>query len=144
MKYRDTENLSDPDFRRLTGIGRDTFQRMAGILREADTLKKRRGGRKNSLSTDDMLLMTLEYHREYRTFFHMARDRGIGESTAWKNVAWVEDTLSGHPDFALPGRKSLTGDDPPCAVTVDVTEIPVERPKKNSVATTREKRNGTP
>ena len=77
MKYRDTTNLSNPDFRRLTGVGRDTFQRMAVILREADALKKRWGGRKNSLSTDDMLLMTLEYHREYRTFFHMAQALGI-------------------------------------------------------------------
>ena len=66
MKYGDTKTLSESDFRRMTGIGRDTFSHMVNILRTEDAVKKRRGGRKSKLSIEDMLLMTLEYHREYR------------------------------------------------------------------------------
>ena len=76
------------------------------------------------------MLMALGYQRKYRTFSHMVTDRETSESTAWKNVAWVEDTLSGYPDFALPGRKVLMEKDAPGEVIVDGTEIPVESPKK--------------
>jgi hypothetical protein len=31
----------------------------------------------------------------------------VSESTAFKIVRWVEDVLVRHPDFALPGKKTL-------------------------------------
>ena len=39
---------------------------MVQILKEAFVFKKKQGGRPNKLSIEDMLLMTLEYLREYR------------------------------------------------------------------------------
>ena len=58
-----------------------------------------------------MLLMALEYIREYRTYFHISQSYGVSESTAYKTVRWIEDTLIKHPDFALPGRKALLKSD---------------------------------
>ena len=57
--------------------------------------KKAKGGRKNKLSEENMLLMALEYLREYRTYFHISQSYGVSESTAYKTVKWVEDTTSG-------------------------------------------------
>lgn len=45
--------------------------------------------------------------------------------------------------FSLPGKKALLEDDSIEVVLVDVTECPVERPKKNSENTIPEKRKGT-
>ncbi|MDR2203000.1 MAG: hypothetical protein LBE76_01585 [Nitrososphaerota archaeon] len=46
--------------------------------------------------------------------------------------------------FTLPGKKELlTADNGIEVVLVDVTESPVERPKKSSATGTREKRNAT-
>lgn len=70
--------------------------------------KKAKGGRKNKLNEENMLLMVLEYLREYRTYFHISQSYGV---TAYKTVKWVEDTLIQHPDFALPGRKELLKSD---------------------------------
>lgn len=76
--------------------------------------------------------MVLEYLREYRTYFHISQSYGVSESTAYKTVKWVEDTLIQHPDFALPGRKELLRSDVEYEVLViDATETPVERPKKS-------------
>ena len=65
-------DLTDEKFRRLTGVKKATFLKMLAILKEAHTAKKARGGRPNKISVEDILLMTLEYLREYRTYFHIA------------------------------------------------------------------------
>lgn len=131
MKYEQVQNLPDESFRRLTGVKRQTFEKMVKILAEDDKNKKIKGGRKNKLSLENQLLMALEYIREYRTYFHISKSYGVSESTAYKTVRWVEDTLIKHPDFALPGRKALLKSDIEYEVVlVDASETPIERPKK--------------
>lgn len=131
MKYDQIQNLPGEQFRRLTGIKRKTFERMLEILKNDDEFKKVKGGRKNKLSVENQLLMALEYIREYRTYFHISKSYGVSESTAYKTVRWVEDTLIKHPDFALPGRKALLKSDMEYEVLlVDASETPIERPKK--------------
>src|SRR3990167_4327127 len=107
MKYNRIQSMNDEGFRRLTGVKHKTFNRMIEILKEADAQKKKYGGRKNKLSIEDQLLLSLEYLREYRTYFHISQSYGISESAAYKTSRWVGDTLIKHPDFALPGRKAL-------------------------------------
>lgn len=133
MKYETIFNLSDEHFRRLTGIKRNTFITMTEILEKELNLKKAMGGRPNKIAIPDMLLMTLEYLREYRTYFHIAPSYGVSESTAYKTIKWVEDTLIRCGKFSLPGRKELLKSDFPIEVIlVDASESPIQRPKKNS------------
>jgi hypothetical protein len=144
MKFNKISGLDEERFRRLTGIKRKTFEKMILILQEADKAKKIRGGRKNKLSIEDMLLMSLEYMREYRTYFHISQSYGVSESSAYKAVKWIEDTLIKHPDFALPGRKELLRSDIEYdVILIDATETPIERPKKNKRDITQEKRKST-
>ena len=132
MKFEMIKKLGDEKFRRLTGVKRTTFKKMSLILEQANKDKKTKGGRKNRLSIEDMLLMTLEYIREYRTYFHVSQSYGVSESTAYKTVKWIEDTLIKHPDFSLPGRKALLKSDIEYdVVLIDATETPIERPKKS-------------
>jgi len=86
MKYEQIRNLPDESFRRLTGVKRQTFEKMVQILVEGDKNKKIKGGRKNKLSLENQLLMALEYIREYRTYFHISKSYGVSESTAYKTV----------------------------------------------------------
>ncbi|RDD35556.1 putative transposase [Wolbachia endosymbiont of Cylisticus convexus] len=67
-KVEIVEELDDEKFRRLTGVKKVTFNKMVEILREG---KKAKGGRKNKLSEENMLLMVL---REYGTYFHKAME----------------------------------------------------------------------
>lgn len=144
MKYEQIQELDDEKFRRLTGVKRNTFEKMFNILREADQKKKSKGGRKNKLSMGNQLLMALEYIREYRTYFHCGQSYGISESSAYKAIRWIEDILIKHPDFALPGRKALVKSDMAYEVVlIDATETPIERPKKNKNTTTQGKRKNT-
>ena len=132
MKYEQIKKLEAEKFRRLTGVKRETFDKMVSILGDADIKKKARGGRKNKLSIADRLLMALEYIREYRTYFHVSQSYGVSESTAYDTIKWIEDTLIKHPDFALPGKKALLRSDIEYEVIlIDATETPIERPKKN-------------
>lgn len=145
MKFDKIAGWDDERFRRLTGVKRSTFEKMVLILQEADKAKKIRGGRKNKLSIENMLLMALEYIREYRTYFHISQSYGVSESSAYKAVRWVEDTLIKHPDFAWPGRKELLKSDVEYdVILIDATETPIERPKKNKKGITRGKRKSTP
>ncbi len=143
MKFDQIKELEDEKFRRLTGVKKGTFSKMVDILRQADGLKKSKGGRKNKLNLEEQLMMTLEYLREYRTYFHIGQNYGISESSAYKAVKWVEDTLVKHPNFALPGRKALMKSDMNYEVVlIDATESLIERPKKNKNSIIQERRKG--
>ncbi|KJV51753.1 DDE superendonuclease family protein [Orientia tsutsugamushi str. Gilliam] len=116
---------------------------MVDILRKADGLKKSKGGRKNKFNLEEQLLMALEYLREYRTYFHIGQNYGISESSAYKAVKWVEDTLVKHPNFTLPYRKALMKSDMNYEVVlIDATESPIERPQKNKNSIIQERRKG--
>src|SRR5438874_5314737 len=106
---------------------------MVEILQSGRLQQKAKGGKPNKLSLEDSLLMTLEYLREYRTYFHISQSYGISESACYRNVIWVEDTLVKDKTFALPGRKALTKSDASYEVIlIDATESPIERPKKKA------------
>jgi len=144
MKYDQIKLLDDEKFRRLTGVKRATFYKMTEILKNVDQQKKVRGGRKNKLSLENQLLMVLEYIREYRTYFHISQSYGVSESSAYKTVKWVEDTLIKHPDFSLPGRKALLKSDVEYEVVlIDATETPIERPKKDKSNSIQVRRKNT-
>ena len=133
MKFEIVKGLDEEKFRRLTGVKRTTFDKMVNILEQCIKNRETTKGRKKKLSIENMLLMTLEYIREYRTYFHISQSYSISESNAYKTVRWVEDTLIKHPDFALPGRKALLKSDMDYEVIlIDASETPIERPKKKS------------
>src|ERR1700675_586012 len=111
MKFEAVKDLDSEKFRRLTGVKRQTFDRMLSILEQDIKDRKTKKGRKKKLSLENILLMTLEYLREYRTYFHISQSYGVSESNTYKAIRWVEDTLIKHPDFALPGRKALLKSD---------------------------------
>jgi hypothetical protein len=50
-------------------------------------------GPKPKLCLEDMLLATLEYIREYRTYAHVAASYGVCESSIYRIIKWVENTL---------------------------------------------------
>lgn len=144
MRYADAFELDDESFRRLTRIKKSTFQKILEVLVEAHAKKKARGGRPNKLQVPEMLMMTMEYLREYRTYFHIAANYGLAESNAFETIRWVEDTLIKSGLFSLPGKKALVGARTEIEVVlVDATETPVQRPKKNSGGTTRARKSGT-
>lgn len=127
--------LSNTDFRRLTGVQKQTFEMMENLLKTAEKKQKALGGKPNKLSISDRLLMALEYLREYRTYFHLGQSYGISESACYRNCRWVEDTLIESKALHLPGKKALydktaSGE----TILIDVTESPVERPKKRGGA----------
>lgn len=145
MKYEILKGFKDEEFRRLTGVKRTTFEKMLTILQEAETKKKKLGGKPNALAITDRLLMSLEYIREYRTYFHIAACYGVSESACYRNIRWIEDTLIKYPDFALPGRKALVKSDMEYEVVLlDATESPIERPKKSSETTIQARRKDIP
>lgn len=126
-KFQNIKDLDNTKFRRLTGIKRETFQRMIEILIEAEKIYKAKGGRKNRLTIEDRLLMLLEYYREYRTFAHIGNSFGISESACQRNIRWIESVLIKHPDFKLPGKKLLIDNDfDDEEIIIDTTETSIE------------------
>lgn len=130
--FEHIKSLKPAEFRRLTGVKFETFNKMVEILDIAEQKLHQNRGRKAKLCLQDRLLMTLEYWREYRTIFSLAQSYQIAESSANKAIHWVEDVLSKAPEFKLMGKKSLQNSDMEFEVfVVDATETPIERPKKN-------------
>ena len=144
MKFERIKGGCEEEFRRLTGIKRGTFEVILRILREAENVLKSQGGKPNKLALEDRLLMTLEYLREYRTYFHISRSYGISESSCYRNIRWIENTIIKDKRFSLPGRKALLKNNSEYEIVlVDATESPIERPQKNKSSIIRGKRKDT-
>ena len=141
MKYETIERLKDSDFKRLTGVQHETFKQMLAVIEKG----LRDFGRPPKLSRAEQLLMTLTYWREYRTEFHIAQSYGVSEATVCRTIRKVEDALVRSKKFRLPGKKTLQASDTVFEVLlVDVSEQPIERPKKAKNGITVAKRSITP
>jgi hypothetical protein len=141
MRYETIEHLKGTDFKRLTGVQRETFNMMLNVVEKG----LRDFGRPTKLSRADQLLMTLMYWREYRTEFHIAQSYGISEATVCRTIQKVENALVRSGKFRLPGKKALQASDTGFEVVlVDVSEQPVERPKKAKNGITAAKRSVIP
>ena len=141
MKYENIRSYGEEQFRRVTGVKRSTFERMLEILASNQKKKLWQGGRKPKLTLEEMLLAALEYWREYRTYIHIAASYGIHESNMYRLIKWVEDVLIKDGTFSLPGKKALLKSETEYEVVlIDVTETPIERPKRGKSATTLERR----
>ena len=85
--------------------------------------------------------MTLEYLREYRTYFHISKSYGISEATCYSNIVWIENVLIKSRKFTLPRKKALLKSENEFEfVLIDPIESPIERPKKNKKSIIPEKR----
>ena len=141
MRYETIQQLKDIDFKRLTGVQRETFEQMLKVVEKGLS----DFGRPPKLGRADQLLMTLMYWREYRTEFHIAQSYGISEATVCRTIRKVEDALVRSKKFCLPGKKALQASNTVFeVVVVDVSEQPVERPKKAKNGITVAKRSATP
>lgn len=141
MRYETIKHLKDTDFKRLTGVHRETFEQMLKVVEKG----LRNFGRPSQLSRADQLLMTLMYWREYRTEFHIAQSYGVSEATVCRTIRKVENALVRSGKFRLPGKKVLQASDTMFeVVSVDVSEQPIERPKKAKNGITVAKRSVTP
>ncbi len=142
MRYEEVKGLKPEAFKRLTGVKPPVFADMVAVLRAAERRKKK-AGRRGKLSLEDQLLLALSYWREYRTQFHIAASYGVHESTANRIITKVEDTLMASGKFSLPKRREVEETEW-TVVLVDVTETPIERPKKSSDITTAVRKDATP
>ncbi len=145
MRHDEVEGLSPGQFKRLTGVKRETFERMLSVLKQSEQQKKR-SGRPSKLFLADQLLLTLMYWREYRTQFHIAKSYGIHEANANRIIRKVEGALAASGALKLPGKRAVRTDQGVeiSFVIVDVTETPIEKPKKSSAAVTAGRKRGTP
>ena len=122
--------LSDEKFKRRIGTTKAVFQTMLDIVQAAHDELHKPGGKPPTLTVGDKLLITLKYYREYATMESIADDYECNKSTISRSIHWVEDTLSADGRFQWPGKKALQDDEEIKTVAVDVTEHPIERPKK--------------
>ena len=141
MRYKTVQTLKEEDFKRLTGVQRNTFEKMLKVVETG----LRDFGRPPKLSRADQLLLTLMYWREYRTEFHIGSTYGVSEATVCRTIKKVEDVLIKSKQFHLPGKKALQPSDTMIEIVlVDATEQPIERPKKDNTGITVAKRSVTP
>ncbi len=139
MKYKKAMRLKDKDFKRFYGVRQKTFQLMCQEVKEIENRK--RSGRHSDLSVQNQVLLTLSYWREYRTMFHLGQDYNLHESNVSRIIKKVEDILIKCGKFSMPGKRRLLEEDELSYTIVDVTEMMIERPKKNKNDFIREKRS---
>lgn len=107
MNFEEAKKLNPAEFKRFFGVLPQTYEKMVEIVKDHEE-KKKKSGRPSELSPENRILMTLEYYRNYPTFFHLSKVWRISESTVCRNLQKIEEILirSGH--FSLPGKKNYS------------------------------------
>lgn len=147
MFWKVLSKYSASSFKRATGLHKPVFLELVEIITDykAGHRKSPHRGRKAVLGIEDQLLMVLMYLREYRTQYHIGLTYGLSESTVCETIRSVEDIIIKDNRYHLPGKKSLLDTGNPIEVVlVDVSESPVERPKKSNGDTIQAKRKSIP
>ena len=146
MFYEEIKGLSVGQFKRLTGVKKEVFALMLDAFTTYKQSQRKHAlrGVPPKLSYADKLLLLLMYYREYRTQFHIGVTYGVAESTVCEIIKETESILIKDSRFHLPGKKALLrAENNFEVVLVDVTESPVERPKKSKGATIPGRRSDT-
>lgn len=137
--------LDAEKFKRVVGVKLATFEAMVEVFKTSEINRKKShkiGGRKPKLCEEDMVLLMLEYYREYRTLEHIGVDYGISEGHTSKVVRAVEKALIKSGKFSLPGKKVLYDSSSSIEyIVVDATESQIQRPKKSRENIIQERRN---
>ena len=144
MKYENIKNHKEAAFKQVTGVTRATFQAMLEVVNTAYGEAHKTRGRHRKLSREDMLLMTLEYYKEYRSMECIGASYGLTKANVGKVIRWVEEALIKSGEFSLPGKKKLV--QPTIeyeVIVVDTTETPIQRPKNNQRKYYSGKKNDT-
>jgi len=145
MKYENIKNHKEATFKQVTGVTPATFHEMIKVLKAAyEETHSKHNGRHRKLSREDMLLMTLEYYKEYRTLECIGASYGLNKINVGKTIKWVEEALIKSGKFSLPGKKKLS--QPTIeyeVIVVDTTETPIQRPKNNQRKYYSGKKNDT-
>ena len=145
MKYEIIKDYKASKFKSVTGVMPTTFNAMLEVINVAyKETHKKHNGRHRKLSREDMLLMTLEYYKEYRTMECIGASYGLEKPNVSKTIKWVEEALSKSGKFSLPGKKKLVQSDIEFeVVVVDTTETPIQRPKNKQRQYYSGKKNDT-
>jgi Holliday junction resolvasome RuvABC DNA-binding subunit len=106
-KYQRAMALKNEAFKLLTGVSKQTAEEMLIELKNAYSAKHKRRGRHSKLAVEDMLMLALEYWRQYPTMFELGFEFGLAKSSVHDIIVWVEDTLIKSGLFVLPGKKSV-------------------------------------
>lgn len=144
MSFEQIKSLSPTQFKRYCGLKPETFNRICEFIRAQLRRTQKKPGRPPKLSIEDQVLLMLEYWREYRTQFHIAKSWNLSEPTVCRIITKIENILKRSPDFALLGKKALRESENIIEViVVDATETEIERPKKNNGGIIRARKSGT-
>jgi len=128
-KYANVKKLKPSAFRSVTGVTPEAFEAMLEIIKAAYAEAHKNRGRHRKLSCEDMLLMTLEYYKEYRTLECIGASYGLAKVNVGKTIKWVEEALHASGEFSLPSKRKLVQSNPEIEVIViDTTETPIQRP----------------
>ena len=98
MNYTEIKDLKPTAFKRYCGVNPPTFARLVEVLEQRERRKKKKG-REPRLSLEERLLLTLQYWREYRIYFHLSVSWGISEATVCRTIQRVESALIAAPEF---------------------------------------------
>lgn len=132
MLWINASKLSEADFKRKFGYYLPVFLDMVKVVQDfkdkARLLDKR--GNKSSFSSEDEVLIMLWYYREYVTYFSIAKEVGVFESTIARIVTKTENILIKSRVFSLPGKKKIRDSNGQYkTIIIDATEQRIERPK---------------
>lgn len=131
-----SNTMSEKNFRRSCGVKTLTFTILLKKLKMVVVDKK--SGPPKNLSLKKQLQLTLDYWRNYNTLLVTGEKYGVSETTAWRICRFIEDHLAKAGVCKLPGKKGFTTDIDE-SFTVDATECPIERPKRNQQARIKNK-----
>jgi hypothetical protein len=132
MLWNKACNLTESNFKRKFGYYREVVLDMIEVVSDFKKYarEKDKRGNKSIFSSNDEVLIMLWYYREYVTYFSIAKELGVHESTIARIIIKTENILIKSRVFSLPSKKRIRDSNGQYkTIIVDATEQRIERPK---------------
>lgn len=132
MLWNEANKLPEPEFKRKFGYYKQVVQDMVDVVEIYKTKQREndRRGNKSNFSSYDEVLILLKYYREYITYFSLAKDLQVHESTIARIIQKTEKILIQSSVFSLPGKKRIRDNQGRyTTIIIDATEQSIQRPE---------------
>lgn len=123
------KEYKEEDYPVIFGV-KKTFEKMLEIVNNQYKLEHQKGGRKDGVTPQERLEITLKYLRQYVSQRYLAKEYSIAKSCISPIIKWTTKRIINHPNFSLPNRVKNIYDQSEARI-IDVTETKIDRPIKH-------------
>ena len=127
----EVKEYKEEEYRVIFGVEKNTFEEMVSLAEKQYQKDHECGGRKDGLSPQERVEITLKYTRQYLSQRYLASEYKVAKSCISPIIKWTLKVIVSNGKFSLPKKVENIYDKSEDRI-YDATESKIDRPQKKT------------